>query len=603
MIVTRSNFGAVLGILAQHPTLSLDSETTGLRPYHGDRLFSLIVGVSPTEAFYFNFQPYPNLEPEKVLRPSHLALLQPLFQDTNRLWYVHNAKYDMHILAQEGIFLAGTIHCTRALARVEYNEYTSYSLGSCAERIGVAKDDRVEEYIKDHHLWDWHTRPGKKQRGKLKYFDRVPFDIIQPYGETDATVGYRLGQSQAASFAIVANAQRELPEIHRLSNIVDNERSLTKTIFAMEQRGVLIDIPYTKRAVEYEEDRATKALGAFKAATGKSFSASNKLFQEVFAEEKSKWGWTEKGNPSFEGDILKGFESPAARAILDYRDAKSKCDFYLGFLYHADGSGVLHPNFNPDGTRTGRFSSSDPNLQNLTDEEGLEAQEFLVRRAIIPRPGQVFLLPDFQAMEFRLMLDYSAEMELIEKVKSGLDLHQATADLMGVTRKEAKTISFMLLYGGGVQKLADSLGVSLESARDLKAKYFATLPGVQKLIQAVQEAVHARGFIRNWAGRRVYYPDKELAYHGPNALIQSGCADVMKFAMVQVARYLQETQARMLLSIHDELCIEVPESDALEVGKQVQRIMESVYPFQSLPLTVGLEWSTQSLGDKIKLEV
>ena len=228
------------------------------------------------------------------------------------------------------------------------------------------------------------------------------------------------------------------------------ERKLTKVVFEMERRGVLVDVPYCQKAQAYENDRAEKALQAFKGSVGREFSASPLLFKEIFASEKEKWVYgepTKTGqiNPSFDSDVLATFDNPAAREILDYRDAKSKSDFYAGFLYHADANGILHPHFNPDGTRTGRFSSSDPNLQNLTDEEGLEEQEFIVRRAIVPRPGHVFLMLDYQAVEYRMMLDYAQEMELIEKVKEGLDVHEATASLVGVTRKAAKNAQFLML--------------------------------------------------------------------------------------------------------------------------------------------------------------
>lgn len=604
MVVLRSNFGKVLTALATQSKLALDCETTGLRPHHGSRLFSVIIaarfpGQEP-EAYYMNFQAYPGLPPDQILTEAHLRQLQTLLEDSGALWYLHNAKYDMAILAREGLVIKGTVHCTKAMARVEYNEHPSYDLAACGERIGFPKDEAVEKYIMEHGLWEWETIPGKKQRKKNLHYDQVPFNIIRPYGETDAIVTLRVGESQEASFALVDAQQVKLPPVSKQRNIIDNERTLTQVVFRMEERGVLIDRDYSERAKRYEFDRAEKALASFKQETGRDFVASSKLFQEIFKDERDKWAWTEKGNASFDADVFASFKHPAAKHVLTYRDAKSKCDFYAGFLYHSDSGGVLHPHFNPDGTRTGRFSSSDPNLQNLTDEEGLEDMEFLVRRAIIPRPGFLFLMPDYDQMEYRMMLDYAQELELIEKVKGGLDVHTATAQMMGVTRKEAKTINFMLLYGGGAQKLADALGLSLEAAKLLKARYFSVLPGVLNFINEVQGAVSAKGFIRNWAGRRCYYPNLDYAYTGPNTLIQGGTADVNKFGLVAIDKYLASMRSKLVLTIHDENPIEAHEDEAEEVAKRVKEIMESVYPAKSLPLTVGMEWSRKSLGDKIK---
>lgn len=629
MIVTRSNFDGILERLRSVSKLALDTETTGLRPWHGDRLFSIIIasleGGDPPRVtpYYFNFQPYAAEPDVAVLLPTHMRAIGTLFKDPAKTWYLHNAKYDLAILFQEGLpFPTGTIHCTRAIARVEYNEHLAYDLSSCAERIGFKKDDTVEKYIDEHTLWTWADIPGKKQRKKLKHFDRLPFSIVQPYGEIDAVITAHLGHGQEKTLDAVS---ADMPAgITPINNIVHNERRLTKTLFRMEARGVLIDKPYCERAQAYEQNRASKAVAAFKAETGRDFSASNKLFQEVFADQREHWSYTEKGNPSFESDVLSKFGGPTAAAVLAYRDAKSKCDFYAGLLYHADSAGVVHTNFNTDGTGTGRSSSSDPNLQNLTSESAaicrackeehedlakmcakcgssdMEYPEFLVRRAIIPRPGHIFIMPDYDQMEYRMMLDYAQEVELIEKVKGGLDIHQATAQMMGVTRKEAKTLNFMLLYGGGAQKLADALGIPLEKAQALKARYFQALPGVMRFIKHVQDTIYTRGYIRNWAGRRCYFPDVRRAYKGPNYLIQGGCADVNKFGLNAIDEYLLDKMSKLVLTIHDENPIEVHESEAHFVPREVQKLMESVYPGKRLGLTVGMEWSAKSLGDKVK---
>src|SRR5882724_6533263 len=121
----------------------------------------------------------------------------------------------------------------------------------------------------------------------------------------------------------------------------------------MEQVGVRINKDYCVQAASFEQDRATKASAKFKTETGHEFKASGKLFASIFGNEKDKWEYTDKGNPSFESDTLLKFDNPAARIILELRDAKSKSDFYNGFLYHADSRGDIHPNFNPDGARHG----------------------------------------------------------------------------------------------------------------------------------------------------------------------------------------------------------------------------------------------------------
>lgn len=617
MIVTRELFSPIIARLKDAKILALDTETTGLRSYHGDRLFSIIIAAKDIEgkvhAFYFNFTAYEGLQPDSVLLPEHLQGLQELFSDPEKTWYMHNAKFDMGMLAHEGLKILGTIHCTQAVERVVYNDHPpgGYDLDSCAERIGYGKDKTVETYIDEHRLWDWsEDKPG--QREKLKHYERVPFEIIVPYGKRDAEICYHLGESQEKTLKGIAHETKtKLPSVLK---ILENERRLTKTVFRMEQVGVKIDRPYCVRAASYEADRAEKATQEFKKITGRDFQASGKLFQTIFESEKEKWGKTEKGNPSFESDILGTFSNPAALVVLTYRDAKSKSDFYRGFLYHADREDIIHPTFNPAGAAPGRFSSSSPNFQNLTSEEDEEElkQEFIVRRAIIPRPGFIFIMPDYDQMEYRMMFDYAcvmwgSETELVRKIKyEGLDPHQATANLvtamgrMKLTRKVAKNGNFAELYGSGLDTLAATIKGTRIEAQALKDALREAAPEVRNLVDNVSTTVRTRGFIRNWAGRRCYLRDSNFAYKMTNYLIQGGCADVNKFALNGIDQYLLNHKSRLVMTIHDENPIEVHESEIEFLPKAVKEFMEQVYPHKYLPLTCGMEWSHKSLGDKKK---
>ena len=614
MIVTRELFWPTLARLKAAPALALDTETTGLRPYHGDRLFSVILAISREESFYFNFQAYVGVPAEFVLLPEHLSALRDLFCDPEKTWYAHNAKFDLAMLAQEGIEISGIVHCTQAIERVVFNDHLPghYDLEHCGERIGFAKDPAVEAFIEEHKLWSYTPPEKPGSREKTPHYDRVPFEIIVPYGERDAQVCFTLAKTQEKTLeGISHDTPTDLPAI---SKILWNERRLTKTVFKMEKVGVKIDRPYCIRAAAFEADRAQKAIEAFKRETGREFKASGQLFAEVFASEKELWSYTENNNPSFDSDSLAKFKNPAAAHILSYRDAKSKSDFYRGFLWHADREDVVHPTYNPAGAATGRFSSSSPNFQNLTSEESAEelSQEFVVRRALIPRPGFFFLMPDYDQMEYRMMFDYACvlcgqETELVRKIKNeGLDPHQATADLvtslgrMTLTRKVAKNGNFAELYGSGLDTLAATIGGTRTEAQALKSALQEAAPEVRNLVNIVSNTARKRGFVRNWAGRRCYLKDANYAYKMTNYLIQGGCADVNKFALNALDDYLQDKKSRLVMTIHDENPLEVHESERDTVPKRVKELMEGIYPWRYLPLTCGMEWSDKSLGDKKK---
>lgn len=644
MIVSRSSFDSVLSRLKLHKKFGLDSETTGLRPYHGDRMFSLILAVAgpsgKPDPYYFNFWPsYPGIVPDLVLTQSHLQKLKVLFDDPENLWYIHKFNFDMHVLGVEGIELAGDVFCTLTQGRVENNELFDYDLEASLARIGLKKDDGVETWIKENKAFENVEIPGKKQKKKNKFFWKVPYDIIVPYGCDDATGGFALGEHLQSSIAIQSESYP--PSVPSLLSASGIEMRLAKTVYRMEKVGVKIDRAYVQRALKFEADRAEKSAQSFRRQTGRDYSASPKLFAELFKSEKEKWQYTEKGNPSFDSDTLKLFKDPVAKEILSLRDSKSKLDFYHGFLWHADKDGIIHPNFKPGGTRTFRFSSSDPNLQNLTSEEATycrackewseeftdvcplcdstdtEHPEFMVRRAFVPRPGFIFILPDYDQMEYKMMLDYAKTMflrymrernqpvadeyfEVANKVRDGFDVHRATAELMGVSRKYAKTLNFMLLYGGGPAKLAAALDLSFEDAVALRDKYFRAMPYVQHMISAITFAVKDRGWLRNWAGYKYRFPDRNFAYTGPNTIIQGGCAAVTKMAMNAVDELLLPTKSRLVLTVHDELPTEIHESEIATLPRKIKEAMEEVYPYKHIPLTAGMEYSFTSLADKKK---
>ena len=609
MVVERHNFQAVLTTLRMAPSLSLDTETTGLRPYHGDRLFSLII-ATPTEAYYFNFQPYPDCPPEQVLPREWLADFKPVLENTAIDWQLFNAKFDMHFLAQEGLTLGGQVHCAKAVDLLVYNDHPEYSLAAAAGRIGLAKSDAVEEYIGKHGLSELRAVPGKKKRVRHKFYDKVPFQVVAPYGETDARITKQLADYQITKLQEIANATpANQPTV---LNLLQNERRLTKTVFKMENHGVRVDLDYCIRAARYEGDRAGKFEEAFRRETGKPYSASNKLFQDVFAPERERWQHTDKGGWSFDSDVLGTFQSPAARAVLGVRDAKARADYFNGFVYHADSRGYVHPTFNPDGTGPGRFSSSEPNFQNLKrpDEDEATPEEFPVRRAIIPPDGFILVMPDYDQMEYRMMLDYAAKgvgrkTSLVSKVLSGLDVHEATSQAATeygtpITRSQAKTVNFLTLYGGGNQTLADGLKCGLEQARAIRTAIFDSSPEIKKLIRSVMQTAEQRGFIRNWFGRRCYFPDSSVAYRAPNYLIQGGCADVVKISMNRIDARLMHMRSKLVMTVHDELPTYVHESEVLTVPRIMSEVMETVYPFTYVPLTVSMKWSDKSLADTRK---
>jgi DNA polymerase I len=570
MLVESDKLACILDHLRKEPVLAVDLETTSLLPARG-RLFAVVI-ATPTQEFYFNFNPY---FPDNTPLPFEaLSQFLPLFADPERLWVGHNIKFDLGFLKKEGLEPAGPVWCTQVMARVQRNDHLRYSLDECAKRLGHAKDDQVKKYADKHRLFDWVEIPGKKGRTKDYHFERIPLEIMLPYACKDARLAFTLYLDQQQTF----QAWDQSPK--PISPLVKLEQATTKVIVGMESRGIRVDRLYCMRAAEYEKDRIAKAKEAFHDFTRFYLIDSAKELKPIFDRHGLPYGMTEKGNPSFDSETLSKLDHPLPKILLEYRDAQKRLGTYFSsFLYYSQWDGRIHTSFNAGGTGTGRLSSNSPNLQNLSDEE--EESPYPIRRAFLPEEGEILASLDYQAMEYRLMLDYAGQMDVIEAVKAGKDVHQACADLMGVPRRAAKTINFMLLYGGGAQKLADALGVPLAEAQQLKQRYFSALPKIREFIRNAMLMCEVRGYLYNRYGRRSFFPDKKWAYKGPNYIIQGGCADLMRRAFVDISQKFPDV--KMLLQIHDELVFSL-RPDQLDLLPGIQQTMVNAYQPTQLPM-------------------
>lgn len=595
MLVSLEKVPQVVEELRHEKALGVDTETTGLH-FWRDKLFSIIIS-SLSSTYYFNFLKYPEEESVKdkfVLGPGAIELLKPLFDTTSIVWFAHNAKFDIHMLKKSGLAIAGDIHCTEVGARLVYNQHRSYSLDSVATRAGEAKEDAVKKYIVDNKLFTKKMIAGKEF--KHLHYDKVPFSLMYTYGLTDGQLALDLGLGQIKELRGYC-AQTPTHE-EPIRSVYNTERKVTKVLAAMEWEGIRIDPAYCKAAIKYEELREVEAKREFSRLTDMPFVDSRKTFVPAFEKLGLEYGRTEKGNPSFKDDMLPN--NPLGECIRAFRNSRKNVSTYYGnFLYYRDSNDRIHCNIRQSGTSTGRLSCAEPNLQNLPKNEDKE-KPYLVRRAFIPcSPDYTFFMIDWDQMEYRLLLDLAGEMDVIEAIMGGLDVHQATADAMGVSRTHAKTLNFMLLYGGGAQKLANALDISLVEAKIMKEKYFSSLPKVAQACTTWRNEARQIGRIRNHAGRICYFPDRDKDYVAPNHKIQGGCADIVKNAMVECYEYMQNSnvKSKILLQVHDELLFSI-HKDEYWLVPELHHIMERSYQFKHLPLTCSIDYSNKSWADK-----
>jgi DNA polymerase-1 len=602
---------AVSCVLEESSGVGADTETYGTG--RTDRAFALQLATE-RHVWYFNFHDYSTNwhEPSQrsgvpiLDRRRTFAALSPLLRRKDLVWFIHNAKFDLRRFALEDAEVSGGVHCTQSIERFIYNQHMRYSLAACLERRGLSKDDAVAKYIAEHSL---HT--GGAVNGK-KHFEQVPFDLMFEYGCSDAERCRLLGIDQ-----------RKQLEQHAFYH---NDLELQKVAFGMEQIGMKVRTEYAQQGLVYERQKQQESAIELSRLAGEPFRSGPNWLSGIFDRYEVPYRRNPKtGKPVFDKHALDDIDHPIAGLVREYR----RHEKYASTYYEVYASNeVIHAEIKLGGTDTGRFSYADPNLQNVPKEEVPDPVKepakyakymsipYQVRGCFAPRTlDHFFGMVDYDQQEFRLMLDYAGEFDLIRRINDhGEDVHQATADLVGVSRKEAKTINFGLLYGMGVEKLAKALGISVRDAKMLKATYFAKLPRVQKLIAAIIEKAERQGYVTTWTGRKLYVPKPwrdphtgalvRFEYVMPNHLIQGGCGDIARLAMPVVDDLIRKetSQSSMLLQVHDELLFEIHRTEA-DILKRIVGIMENTYrPFNGMKMTCGVDhsWVSWSKLDVVK---
>lgn len=567
--VTNNNIGYCHSLLVTERAYSVDTETTGLKEH--DKAF-MITAANDNFAM--------SIDSRDISPLDFNVLMTSIGRNHGSTRVFQNAKFDMRMLPYCHLnFLH--IEDTAVLGRLVNNDFMSYSLKDAAKRRGMEKSPIVETYIKEHKL---HTHvPYKYKEGleKLLHFDRVPKDVISEYAVQDAVITWKLRQALLKDLDPISKPVWEM------------EKALTPVCFAMERKGVKINIEYTMEAMKYEQGIIERTKKEFLLASGVHYDNKKTTLCEVFKKAGETIPLTDKGNDSLTDDVLESFTSPIAKMVQKVRHFEKRIStYYTNFLELADSNGVIHPDMFQSGTTTGRFSYRDPNFQNVPKEED-STEPYVVRGCIMPRPGNILLQLDYKQQEYRLMLAYAKHTKLIEQVMGGADVHQATADMVGIKRGYAKTLNFAILYGAGPPKIAGMLGVTVQEATALRNKYFDALIEVEDLIVRVTTKGRQAGHVYNWLGRKLQMHDSQFAYKFPNWLIQGGGADICKLAMTRLAG------EPMILQIHDALIFELPMAEAQEKVEYYKRVMiEAFPPKNGMAMDVDVTWSDTSLAER-----
>ncbi|HWA13906.1 MAG TPA: DNA polymerase I [Burkholderiales bacterium] len=585
-VLSEDRLQAWLARIRTAELVSFDTETTSLDPLNA-QLVGISLSVEPGKAAYIPVAHGYAGAPAQLPVERVLATLREWMQDPGRRKLGQNLKYDKHVLANHGIDLAGIEHDTLLQSYV-LESHRAHDMDDLALR----------------HL-DVRTISYDDVTGKGA--SRIPFEQVEvsratEYSGEDADITLQLHQTLYPRIA----ADAKLDRVYR-----DIEMPVMQVLFTMERNGVLLDAALLEEQGKALGTRMLELEQQVHQQAGQPFNLNSpKQLQEILFERhklpvKKK---TPGGLPSTDEDVLQelALDHPLPKLILEYRGVSKLKSTYTDKLPRMVNArtGRVHTNYGQAVAVTGRLSSNDPNLQNIPVRT---AEGRRIREAFVAPPGSVIVSADYSQIELRIMAHLSQDKGLLQAFAAGQDVHRHTAsEVFGVDvdavsseqRRYAKVINFGLIYGMSAFGLASQLGIERGAANQYMERYFQRYPGVKDYMERTRESARELGYVETVFGRRLYLP--EIRSGNParrqgaeraaiNAPMQGTAADLIKMAMIAVQGWIAASGAgsRLIMQVHDELVLEVPQAQLDTVKAELPRLMEGVAKLD-VPLVVDV---------------
>ncbi|HEX2859972.1 MAG TPA: DNA polymerase I [Alphaproteobacteria bacterium] len=628
-ITTPDAWKNVLSEISKTKTVAFDTETTSLNPYRA-KLVGISLAVPGGTVCYVPLQ---HVDPDSVAssdggvnlfdagakRPDQLAYkdvladLMKLLADPAIKKIGHNLKYDWLVVAHAaGITPKDTGEKLQTML-VNYEDTMLLSACLDAGRWQHGLDDLAVRHL-GHVMIKYEDVCGK---GKAQVtFDRVPLDKATEYAAEDADATLRLWDLLGARL-------KDLPQgDYGPAYVYEGiEKKLLPVVIAMEARGVRVDVQalrgladqFAHRLGELEQDIFRIAGHDFNVASPAQLGVV--LFDELKlgtpAQQKKRGTGVDILGDLLEAEIaVAGPAVGLLQGVMEFRTLSKLRGTYAETLPEEVSplTHRIHTSYQQIGAGTGRFSSTEPNLQNIPIRT---AEGRKIRQAFVPQAGWKMLSADYAQIELRLLAHFSGSPGLVEAFARGDDIHAATAasifgkDLKDVTKEErrsAKAVNFGLVYGMGANSLAAQANVSRHEAAEWMAAYFQRYDGVRDYMEANKKFARDNGYVETLCGRRVWLPGITSPNGGIrsnseraaiNAPLQGSNADVIKLAMPQVEKLLTGMPAQMLMQVHDELVLEAHPDVVEELKQKLPAVMAGVVKLR-VPLTVevgvGSNW-------------
>ena len=593
-ILSNEQLDRWLAKLSAADLICFDTETTSLDPMTA-KIVGMSFSVEAGSAAYLPLKHDYFDAPEQLSFADTLAKIKPILENPAIKKVGQNFKYDQHVLANHGIALNGIAHDTLLQSYV-FESHKTHGMDDLAMRHLDLKTITFQEV----------AGKGAKQ----VTFNQVTVEVAAEYAAEDADITLQLHQAMYPQIA--ADAKLEYIYSHI-------EMPSSNVLFSIERNGVLID----RDMLNIQSNEIGMKLVALEnkayELAGQPFNlASPKQLQEILF---GKLGIkptkkTPSGAPSTDEDVLQelALDYPLPKVLLEYRGLAKLKSTYTDKLPRMINptTGRVHTSYNQAVAITGRLASSDPNLQNIPVRS---AEGRRIREAFIAPVGSHIVSADYSQIELRIMAHLSQDEGMLQAFANNEDIHRATAaEVFGVEREAvdneqrryAKVINFGLIYGMSAFGLAQNLNIERSAAASYIERYFSRYPGVRKYMENTREIAKQKGYVETYFGRRLWVPEINSANGmkragaeraAINAPMQGTAADLIKLAMIAVDKWLKDEKlaSKLIMQVHDELVLEVPDNELELVKTQLPLLMQHVAKLD-VPLLaevgVGCNWES-----------
>lgn len=593
-ILTNAQLDDWLNKISTAALVCFDTETTSLDPMTA-KIVGMSFSVAAGSAAYLPLKHDYFDAPSQLNFDDTLAKVKPILENPAIKKVGQNLKYDQHVLANHNIQLNGIAHDTLLQSYV-FESHKTHGMDALSERHLGIKTITFEEV----------AGKGAKQVS----FNQVTVEVAAEYAAEDADITLQLHEAMYPQVAADAKldyiySQIELP----VSNI----------LFTIERNGVLIDANMLNaqsneiglKLVALENQAYELAGQPFNLGSPKQLQEI--LFGKLGIKPLKK---TPSGTPSTDEDVLQelALDYPLPKVLLEYRGLAKLKSTYSDKLPRMinPNTGRVHTSYNQAVAITGRLASSDPNLQNIPvrTQEGRR-----IREAFIAPQGSHIVSADYSQIELRIMAHLSQDEGMLNAFANSEDIHRATAaEIFGIERENvdneqrryAKVINFGLIYGMSAFGLAQNLNIERSAAQSYIERYFARYPGVRQYMQETREIAKQNGYVETYFGRRLWVPEinssNGMRRAGAeraaiNAPMQGTAADLIKLAMIAVQNWLtaEKLNTKLIMQVHDELVLEVPDNELALVKEKLPELMQNVAKLD-VPLLaevgVGSNWES-----------